>query len=360
MTLEMKVLDVIDGKRKATFLFPFLRLCSFFYGSGVALRHLAYHLGICKTQRANTFVISVGNIACGGTGKTPFVRFLTQALTKTCKTAILSRGYRSSLEHLKQPCLISDDQGPIVPATVCGDEPYFLAASLPGVKVWVGKHRYKAAKQAAQQKVDVAILDDGMQYKKLERDIEIAILDGQDILAGGKLLPSGRLRDFPFRLRSADLIVINHAEETVPLAAYQEKLRSYSRAPFISVRMRNLMRSGIDIRGQKVGVFCALGRPERFVQAIENYPAHVVATLFAPDHRNFQDEALRAFARECQQKGAMALVCSSKDAVKLGADLDLELPLVIVDGEMEILQGHETWKTFLESITSMIKQRKSR
>ncbi len=350
MSIDSIVMDVIDGKKKAPFFSQVLRACSLLYGSAVAFRHFAYRLGVCKTHKAGVLVVSVGNIACGGTGKTPFVRFIAKSLLPGSQVAILSRGYRSASEHLAHPILITGENGPLFAAAVCGDEPYLLASSLPGAAVWVGKHRHKAARRAAENGTDVIILDDGMQYRKLARDIEIVIVDGQDMLAGGRLLPSGRLRDFPYRLRSADLVVVNHADENIPFSVYQQQLRSLTEAPFITVRMRSIAQTGELIRGRPVGVFCALGRPDRFVAAVGNFPSQVMDVLTAPDHSSFPEAALQNFALACRKKGAEALVCSAKDAVKLPPQLRLDLPLVILDAEMEILQGHDTWKAMLDRI----------
>src|SRR5579885_3681888 len=156
MSLEAKILDIVDGKKKAPLLFPLLRACSVAYGSGVALRHFAYGIGLFKTHSANAFVVSVGNIACGGTGKTPFVKFLAQALKDSHRIAILSRGYRSSVEHQHEPLLVTNES-----AEVCGDEPHILASSVPDAMVFAGKYRLKAAKQAQERGASIIILDDG-------------------------------------------------------------------------------------------------------------------------------------------------------------------------------------------------------
>lgn len=350
MSLETKVLDIIDGKKKAPLLFPLLRACSFAYGSGVALRHLAYRLGVCKSHQVASFVVSVGNIACGGTGKTPFVRFLAKALRDSNKVAILSRGYRSPSEHARHPLLISGGDGPLLSAEVCGDEPFLLASSLSGVSIWVGKHRHEAARRASEQGADIVILDDGMQYRKLSRDVEIAIVDGQDLLAGGRLLPAGRLRDFPGRLKSADLIVVNHAEKETPLSVYEETLRAFTQAPLITVRSRPVAKPSESIAGRRVGVFCALGRPDRFFDAIREVVSDVVGAMAAPDHMSISEEDLGNFAAHCRKKGAEALVCSAKDAVKMPQAMNLDLPFIVVDAEIELLQGHDAWHALLERI----------
>ncbi len=349
MSLETGLLAIIDGRKKAPLLTPVLRACSLLYGSAIALRHAAYHLGISKSYRAPSFVVSVGNIACGGTGKTPFVRFLAKALSPASKIAILSRGYRSPSEHVHAPLLISGKEGPLLSADVCGDEPYLLASSLPGVSVWVGKRRLEAARMASEQGSEVVILDDGMQYRKLKRDLEIVLLDGSDLLAGGRLLPAGRLRELPRRLCSADLIVITHADEKIPPSAYQEKIRRFTEAPLITVRTRSVV-DGAPIAGRRVGLFCALGRPDHFVASIKQSASEVVAVLTERDHANFSEESLKNFSEECRKKGAEALVCTTKDAVKIPAHLALSLPLAVADAEIELLQGQEVWQALLDRI----------
>jgi tetraacyldisaccharide 4'-kinase len=216
--------------------------------------------------------------------------------------------------------------------------------------VWVGKHRHEAARRAAKQGTDIVILDDGMQYRKLARDVEIVIVDGQDLLAGGRLVPAGRLRDFPSRLGKADFIIVNHAEEELPLSAYQQQLSPFTHAPAATVRTRPVLKSGESIAGRRVGVFCALGRPERFIAAIRAMPCDIVAAFAAPDHTAISEDALRNFTEQCLKKGAESLVCSAKDAVKLPQGLPLALPLAVMDAEMEILQGHEAWNAMLARI----------
>jgi tetraacyldisaccharide 4'-kinase len=347
---ERYVLDLVDGKRRAPLLSPLLHVSSFLYASGVALRHGAYRLKILPTRRVPSLVISIGNIACGGTGKTPFVRRLAQELAVTRKVAILSRGYRSSFEHCASSVLISGENRPLFPAALCGDEPYLLASSLPQVDVWVGKHRVGAARLAAEQGAEVVILDDGMQYRKLERDCEIVILDGEDLFAGGRFIPAGRLREFPYRLKGADLVVINHARADIPLAHYQEKLRVFTDAPLITVRTRSSVQKGSSIANRRVGVFCALGRPQRFFRSVQEFPAEIVATLTTSDHTRFSDEELRRFATQCREKKAEALVCTAKDAVKLDSLHFLDLPLVVLDAEMDILEGDAAWQNLLNRL----------
>jgi tetraacyldisaccharide 4'-kinase len=327
MTLESYVLEVMDGKRKGK---TFLHMLSYLYRGGVALRNLAYDAKIFSAKKVAAPVISVGNIVAGGTGKTPLVKMLAEELSQTRKVAILSRGYKSHIENSGDVLCIHAE----TPVDMCGDEPFWLARSLPQAAVWVGKNRAESATQAIQKGAEILFLDDGMQYRDLHRDIEIVVMDGEDLFGKGYFLPRGLLRDTPKRLKRADLIVINDAKCHKKV---KETLSLYTKAPILFVRMKIQE----DLTGKRVGVFCAIGKPDRFVRSLKDCGADVVATLFKPDHDPFHPEELALFAKT---SGADTLVCTQKDYVKLPHRLSSLFSILPIEGEFEIVSGKEEWQ----------------
>ena len=333
MNFKTVALEVMEGKKSGR---SFLRALSYLYQIGVTARHFAYDNKLFKSSKIKIPVVSIGNIVAGGTGKTPLVRFLSEVLLHDLKVAILSRGYRSEVEKLNFVMKISSDGNP----QKCGDEPFWLSQVLPKAAVWVGKNRLFSAFLAQEAGAQVIILDDGMQYRKLERDVEIVVMDGQELFGSGYFLPRGMLRDTPHRLKKAQLIVVNQAKD---FDHVQKEIARYTQAPIVFVRMR----SNVDFKGKKVGVFCAIGRPERFIEAVRHCGSEVVATYLKIDHDPFSIEELNDFAAT---SGAELLVCTEKDQVKLPQDFQCKLPIHAMQGKMEIVGGSDHWKAMIEKI----------
>jgi len=339
MRLESYVLDVMDGKRSGR---SFLRILSYLYRTGVALRNFGYDTKILPAIAVDIPVISIGNIVAGGTGKTPLVKYLACELSLDFSVAILSRGYRSEVEKTGEIVRVEEGET----AKRCGDEPCWLAKEVPTAAVWVGKNRSISATLAIAAGAQVIILDDGMQYRQLRRDVEIVVIDGDDPLGKGFFLPRGLLRDTPLRLKKADLIVVNQAKSHQKV---KEQLRKYTDAPVVFVRLR----MQTDLKGRRAGIFCAIGRPDRFIQAVRDCGAEVVATYFKPDHDPFNPEEIGAFAR---RSGADCLVCTEKDHVKIPLEYECQLPIIPLRGDIEIVSGREEWNTIIEAIKSQVKK----
>lgn len=334
MLLESYVLDAMEGRRRGR---SFLRALSYLYQTGVRLRNEAYDRGLLTAHACGLPVISVGNIVAGGTGKTPFIKFLAEELSKNFRVAILSRGYRSAVEKTGENLQVT----PTTDVSQCGDEPSWLARLLPQVQVWVGKNRLKSAQRAQQNGAEVILMDDGMQHRQLKRDFEIILVDGEDPFGKGFFLPRGLLRDSPLRLAQADCIVAIE-----PSSQMEEQLRPFTQAPLISAQMV----SELSLKGKKVAVFCAIGHPQRFLKSVRQAGGEIVASFFKPDHEPFHAEELRDFA---EKSGADALVCTEKDHVKLLPDIKCQLPIISFPSRLEITGT--AWEQLLNKIQSKIR-----
>ncbi len=337
MPLETYVLDMMEGRRPGRSL---LRALSYLYRGGVRLRNEAYDKGILPIHTVGIPVVSIGNIAAGGTGKTPLVKFLAEELSKTFSVAILSRGYRSRAEKTGEILHVTPETN----VALCGDEPYWLAKKLPQVQVWVGKNRFQSAERARQNGAQIILMDDGMQHRQLKRDFEIVLVDGKDPFGKGFFLPRGLLRDSPLQLSKADCIVVidPSSEEEI-----EKQLRRFTKAPLIFAQMK----TDLSLKDKKVAVFCAIGRPVRFLKGIREAGGNIVATFFKPDHEPFYSEELRQFADE---SAADALVCTEKDHVKLSPDFQCRLPLITFPSQLEISGNNEAWQQLLNNINSRV------
>ena len=171
----------------------------------VFVRRQLYAVGVLKRFRASVPVIVVGNIAVGGTGKTPLTIALLDLLRQQGISAgVVSRGYKGQVQA--EPLLVNESTS----AVVAGDEPVLIARQ-SGVPVCVFPKRKLAIEKLLQaQSVDVVICDDGLQHYALERDLEIAVVDAQKLHGNGFLLPAGPLREPVSRLNFTELVVFNH------------------------------------------------------------------------------------------------------------------------------------------------------
>lgn len=345
-SIKRYIFQVVQKEQKPFFLIPLFLLISAFFSLVVRLRHFAYDKGFCKVHTLPTFVISVGNIAAGGTGKTPLIQKLVKQLEAKTQLAVLTRGFLSQIESSGRVEKISEGKGCSLPVQYCGDEPYLLANTI-SAPVWVGRNRVESGYRAIADNKQCLLLDDGMQYRSLARDVEIIVIDAKDPFGNKRFLPSGLLRDTPKRLHQADWIVANHLNSGEEYEELKKKLSLYSAAPVIGMRVAvyNLK----EVQGKKVGVFCALGRPERFLQTIEEIGCTIVDHVFLPDHMPFTTNELNLFAKQCKDKAAEILLCTEKDWVKLPS-FRCCIPVIALRVELEVVEGHAIWQRMLEQI----------
>src|SRR3972149_8522897 len=173
----------------------------------VAFRRVLYRDRILASDQLLVPVIVVGNISVGGTGKTPLTLALAQQLIALgWHPLIVSRGYKSASQHPQQV-------EPGMTAQQAGDEP-LLMARRNLCPVWVGKDRAATARAALQAhpQCNVVLCDDGLQHYRLQRDVEIAVIDGARGFGNGFMLPAGPLREPVSRLQTVDAVVMNGGE----------------------------------------------------------------------------------------------------------------------------------------------------
>lgn len=349
MSLESYVLDVIEDRKKAPGFFFLLSIVSRVYQLGVFIRNTLYDSNIFKTHRVEGCVVSIGNIVVGGTGKTPMIHLLSKTLTPYLSTSIVTRGYRSLIEKSGVCEQISEGNGPKVEVNRCGDEPFWLATST-GSSVWAGRDKLEGARRAVKSGGKVLLVDDGMQHRRLHRDIEIVLLDGTDPWGRGSFLPKGLLRDSPKRLACADLVVVTNINSPETWEELQEQIQKLTSSPTVLMRRTYKMNEGYFF--DQVGIFCGIAKPQGFASAISSLGMKILDSLFADDHTLPSKEKLEAFASSCKEKGAQALICTEKDWVKMPKDLTLALPVFPLGMNLEIEQGRDAWDACIKKIVT--------
>ncbi len=310
-------------------------------------RHIFYEKGVFYAVSIKKPVVCVGNILCGGTGKTPFVLFLIEELIKRgLKVAVLSRGYKSLFEK-EEAKLVCKGEGPLYSSEEMGDEAYLVCAKFPSILYYVGKNRVKAA-HFAEKEVDIIVLEDGLQYRKLKPSFQIILEPKASFFSGEYweqkfFLPIGRLRDLPSRKKQADLIVGKGQVGGNTLSV------SYEIESFFSLKEKQEV--FLPDRS-KVALFCGIAKPNRFVQEIKRKGLFVIDTQFLADHASFSEEKLMLFAEKSKNKGAKMLICTEKDSVKLILRKELPIPVSIAKLSLKIDSEKSKWNLFIEKIVS--------
>ncbi len=314
------------------------------YGGAVSVRLGAYRSGFLRVRKAARPVLSVGNIAAGGTGKTPFVRWLArELLARGTRPSILTRGYgRSS----RGSVVVSDGAGAVASVRAAGDEAAALARALPRVPIVADADRLAAARRVEQLVPDVGVhlLDDGFSHVALARDLDVVLLDATAPDAGGALLPEGRLREPLSSLARADLVVVTKCEQADPAAARALANRWAPGAPVYHALTRVLgIRddSGEEVRaedlpGQTLVAVAALARPDAFFETLKGLGIAPAGAVTFRDHDPYRHFALGRIERAAEESGATAIVTTEKDAVKLEGRL--RFPLFRVAVEMAVTE----------------------
>ena len=305
------------------------------------VRRGLYRAGLLKTVMLPVPVVVVGNIAAGGSGKTPVVVWLAAALkARGFRPGILSRGYGGSAEL--PTCVLPDSDPGVV-----GDEPVLLArrAACP---LWVGRDRVAAGQAllAAHPEVSVLITDDGLQHYRLGRCAEIVVLD-EAMLGNGWPLPAGPLREPLTRLAAADLLVCNGAlsarlqQGLPPVPAVGMHLEA---GFFYRLDQPAITRPASDFAGQRLHALAGIGNPERFFTTLRTLGLELVSTRAFGDHHVFSREELLVPPGEL-------LLLTEKDAVKCAtfapADtwvlpVEARIADTALDHLLERLHGPET------------------
>lgn len=336
----------------------FLFLPSFFFKGLVKTKNFFYDKGLLKAKRAKIPVISIGNIIAGGSGKTPVtLALIKNLLERSIKVGVVSRGYQSQKEN--ENILGCMGKGPLYLSDIIGDEPYLMAKRYPSIFLGVGKKRLISCQKLFEKGVEVALLDDGMQHRKLYRDLEIVVLHGEKIFGGNAFLPRGYLREDPKRLNRADLVLINHTKD---FSRIKNIVKLYSKKPicFIGPKISGVYsldeKQKLSIKNNRIGVFCSIADPKPFIRLLKEAGAIVVETLFGLDHEPLSNSRLQMFAKRCKKAGAVQIICTEKDQVKLLDSFKASLPVGYVKMDIEFLHGKENWELFMDKLINIMKK----
>lgn len=297
-------------------LIPFASL----YSLAQTLRSQLYRNRVLQTRKLLRPVISIGNITVGGTGKTPVTAFIARRLMEQgLKVAVLSRGYGGTLEG--QCAIVSDGCRILLEPLQCGDEPFLLASTVPGLMVAIGADRHAAGMLALEKlSPDIFLLDDGFQHVRLHRDLDILLLDYFRPFGNGRTLPAGLLREPRQAAERADIHIHTRCPDR------DTRVPVFGNKP--SCRARHALRDVVPLEGGNplpfeklrdcaVLAFAGIAEPQNFFDGLRSRGVMPVSTIAFPDHVSYDDSRIAELASAIKASGADTLITTEKDGVKL-------------------------------------------
>lgn len=304
---------------------------------GLELYLLPYRLGVRKRYRLPVPVFAIGNLSSGGTGKTPMAALVAGLLRQDgLKVVILSRGHGGSHEKEGGAKIVSRGEGKLLlGADVAGDEPTLLAQLLPDIPVVVGRdRRVSGALACAEFAPDVLLLDDALQFWQLHRDLDIVLLDARRPFDNGWMLPRGLLREPPFHLKRAGIVVLTRADKATPDQLEQLKRCVGRLAPqaalFTAVHEPEcwVARDGTilpleALAGQAVGAFSGIADDRAFLRSLEALKLSLKFTCEFGDHHTYNKEETLALIAQAPDS---PFVTTEKDLTRLQQLWPLEGP----------------------------------
>ncbi len=320
-----------------------LRVPAALFGVAAGARSALYELGLLQSVRLDVPVISVGNLTAGGTGKTPMVAWLARELERRGRrVGILSRGYGAKVDG-------------------ANDEALLLAELAPGVEHVRDVDRVRGARELARRGIDVIVLDDGFQHRRLARDLDLVLIDatrpwGLEASDGKPpvraLLPRGLLRETPRNLARADLVILTRVDQVASRELESLRVELTSLAPgrplatavHRAARVRDPENRAQPIESVKDVEFelaSGIGNPDAFERTVRALGARVVAHHRFPDHHAWSASELGLFAPPRR------VLTTAKDAVKLRA---LGAKPWVLEIELEVRDGAQVLEALLDAL----------
>ena len=271
---------------------------SFLFFIGIKVRKFFYNIGFLKSFKLARTVIVVGNITLGGTGKTSLIqKIIEELIKKKISVGVISRGYGANAKYPKEVLKNSRVED-------VGDEPLLLKNKYD-IPIFVGKDKVLVGQFLINKYPNVQLIlsDDGLQHYKLQRDLEICIIDGQRGFGNNLLFPSGPLREPKSRLKKCDLIILNEKNDNFDF----DYLMTYKNPSFLLNRNNKKIKF-TELKGQDILIMSAIGNPNRLIKFFRSFGFDFKYKFFN-DHYFFKQEDFDGLEKKL-------IVMTEKDIVK--------------------------------------------
>lgn len=308
-------------------LYPASRL----YGAGVSVRNMMFKCGILRQKKFDIPVIVVGNIAVGGTGKTPHAEYIISLMRKRYNVGVLSRGYGRKTRGFR---MVDDESTPLT----VGDEPYQMYHKYKGDKVVfaVCEDRVKGIENMLRlhPEISMFVLDDAFQHRYVKPSVAVVLMEYSSPIFSDYLLPYGRLREPVDAIERADVVVVTKCPDDVkPLEFRMLKnnlgLFHYQKLFFSSFDYREpvplfpSVAQPLDSlkwldKDDSILVVCGIGNPRPFIDYLRTFGARVKVKLFSDHHYYKQHDFEEIESRFERLEGTRKMILTTeKDAVRM-------------------------------------------
>ena len=320
--LEQYFIEIIQEKRRGSFdriTYGFLFMASRFYRRAVQFRLWLYENRVIRNHSIGCLVVSIGNLTCGGTGKTPVVEIFAKTLSrKGRRVAVLSRGYRN-------------------------------------VVVLVDKDRVKSGLYAIEEyQTDTLILDDGFQYLGLRPHLNILLVDSTCPFGNHHVLPRGLLREPIKNIRRADYIFLTKSDASPRLRHLKDFMRRHNRRAEIiecchrPKYLEDVFDRGVRfplamLNGLKIASLSAIANPASFNAFLTQHGGRIVLERHFADHHRYSQQEMIDFVNSAKAAGAEYILTTEKDAVRMPRLDRRDLPFLFLRIEIDILSGQENF-----------------
>ena len=293
------------------------------YGVGVSIRNWFYDMKIVKSRHFDIPIVCVGNIAVGGTGKTPTVEFLLGRLQSEYRIAVLSRGYRRRSKGYIEVA-VGDSFLKV------GDEPKQIKRKFPEAVVVVCENRVEGVERIIREhpEVNLIIMDDGFQHRRLAPKVNIILSDYSQPPYQNKMLPAGTLRDNPSQLYRAEILLITKTPKSMSPIERNIAQKELRPSPYQSIFFTDVKQGApkpifSDVAaeripaGAKVVALAGIAHPEPFFESLKA-KYNVVEKVAYGDHHIYKVKEIKALKELVERHGeGVVVVTTEKDGVKL-------------------------------------------
>jgi len=321
-----KIQNLLENPLKHIILFPF----ALFYGIITGIRNWLFDQDILSSTSFNIPIISVGNLAVGGTGKTPHTEFILSILQDEWKTAMLSRGYKRKTKGFQLANSESDSQ-------ILGDEPYQIYQKFPNVTVSVDEKRVHGVKKLQELIPDLqlVVLDDAFQHRSIQAGLSILLTDFSNLYTRDMLLPAGNLREWKSGSKRANIIIITKCPEDmkpIDMRLYNTELKpENNQLLFFSSLVYDELKpvfpdsdhdnwtfQKIKYTNAEILLVAGIVSPKPILQRLAKFTPNV-KTLFYDDHHAFQTKDFNLINKKFTafQSNEKIIIMTEKDAVRL-------------------------------------------
>lgn len=308
-------------------LFPF----SIIYGLVVILRNLLYNIGLLKSTSFNLPVISVGNLAVGGSGKSPMTEYIVGLLKNDAKIATLSRGYGRNTHGFLEVLGTST-------ALDAGDEPIQFKSKFPDITVAVCENRVTGI-ETLQASHEVVILDDAFQHRAVKPGLSILLFDYSRFTHWQLLLPAGNLREPFFARKRADILVVTKTPPNLSKALklnISQRLKPYPHQKlfFSFLEYHTLKQLDGDVEKSldtltsttDVILLTGIANPLPLVEKLKTYTTNIFHCQYRDHHHFNRENIIKLVASFRAAKSAdKIIITTEKDAQRLKTPVIKEL-----------------------------------